>query len=478
MRRWACRRWPRRQIYPLTARIEVNDNYFGTKVADPYRWLENLDSPAVQQWVSAAERAVAAAAGGAAAARLAEEAPHAAVELRALRRARQAAAAIISTCTTTASRTRACCTSPSARTLPGRVLFDPNGVRERCHRGACRVRASEHAARRGLRGLRRRHRLGDLALPPRGGWHGPARHAALHQVLGRLLGARRLGCLLQPLSGGRADGKGDDAARPAVYFHKLGTAQDAGPSRLRGHGPSRRACPRRGSPRTVITSSSRWCDGYEKNGVELLDLRKPGAKRAAAVRCTGTRSTTSSARMAMSSISRPPTTRRAGGSSPSMRAEPAHDWRTVVPEAARRIEQASYVGGRIVASYVEDAHGVARVYERDGTPRGRGAAAGPGTASMASRARATQTETFFSYTDYLTPRAGLSARRGRRTAPRLWREPQVAGGSPTPYVTEQVFYTSKDGTRVPMFITHRRDMAEGRQPARCCCTATAGSTSR
>ena len=40
-------------IYPLTARIEVNDNYFGTKVADPYRWMENLNSPQVHQWVIA-----------------------------------------------------------------------------------------------------------------------------------------------------------------------------------------------------------------------------------------------------------------------------------------------------------------------------------------------------------------------------------------------------------------------------------------
>ena len=38
-------------VYPVTARIEVSDSYFGTKVTDPYRWLENLDSPEVQAWV-------------------------------------------------------------------------------------------------------------------------------------------------------------------------------------------------------------------------------------------------------------------------------------------------------------------------------------------------------------------------------------------------------------------------------------------
>ncbi|HEX4618298.1 MAG TPA: hypothetical protein VH135_01135, partial [Steroidobacteraceae bacterium] len=40
-------------VYPVTARVGVSDNFFGTRVADPYRWLEDLDSPAVVQWVAA-----------------------------------------------------------------------------------------------------------------------------------------------------------------------------------------------------------------------------------------------------------------------------------------------------------------------------------------------------------------------------------------------------------------------------------------
>ena len=40
------------QIYPFTARGNVTDNYFGTKVEDPYRWLENLGSPQVHDWVN------------------------------------------------------------------------------------------------------------------------------------------------------------------------------------------------------------------------------------------------------------------------------------------------------------------------------------------------------------------------------------------------------------------------------------------
>jgi prolyl oligopeptidase len=67
-----------------------------------------------------------------------------------------------------------------------------------------------------------------------------------------------------------------------------------------------------------------------------------------------------------------------------------------------------------------------------------------------------ETETFFSYTDYLTPpqvyRYDVTANKAA-----LWRKAALAESTDA-YVTEQVFYLSKDGTRVPMFITHRRDM--------------------
>src|SRR5438309_1549890 len=39
--------------YPATKKVDVVDDYFGTKVADPYRWLENNDSPEVAAWVAA-----------------------------------------------------------------------------------------------------------------------------------------------------------------------------------------------------------------------------------------------------------------------------------------------------------------------------------------------------------------------------------------------------------------------------------------
>jgi prolyl oligopeptidase len=88
----------------------------------------------------------------------------------------------------------------------------------------------------------------------------------------------------------------------------------------------------------------------------------------------------------------------------------------------------------------------------------------PGLGSAAGfGGRGDDTETFFSYTDYLTPAAvyRYDMTTGSTT---LFRSPSVDFRG-TDYVTEQVFYRSKDGTRVPMFLTHRRDLPkDGRRP--------------
>jgi len=244
-----------------------------------------------------------------------------------------------------------------------------------------------------------------------------------------------------------------------VYFHTLGTAQDHDrlvyevtdhPTRI---------------PAGRVTDDGHYLiitlfDGYERNGVNLLDLRHPGARAQrlffawdALYTFIGARGedlyfrTTKDAPLGrvIALDARAPTT-----------------WRTVVPEGTAALEEATYVGGRIVAKYVEDAHDVARLYERDGRPVGNVPLPGLGGIE-GFQGEGNQTETFFSYTDYLTPRKIFRFEVPANQAT-LWREARAPART-AEFVTEQVFYTSKDGTRVPMYITHRRDMAkDGNQP--------------
>ena len=75
----------------------------------------------------------------------------------------------------------------------------------------------------------------------------------------------------------------------------------------------------------------------------------------------------------------------------------------MVSEGNAAIEAASYVGGRIIVQYVEDAHGVARLYESSG--KLAGTVPLPGLGGIEGfRGEGKSRETFFSYTDYLTPR--------------------------------------------------------------------------
>ncbi|HRQ72890.1 MAG TPA: hypothetical protein PLU35_07675, partial [Phycisphaerales bacterium] len=130
--------------------------------------------------------------------------------------------------------------------------------------------------------------------------------------------------------------------------------------------------------------------------------------------------------------------------------------REVVPQAAETLGSVSYVGGRIVASYLRDAHSMVRVFERDGTHAydvempGLGSAGGFG-------GRGDDPETFFSFTGFTSPSTiyRLDVRTG---AAREFRRSNVRF-NPDDYETKQVFYAGKDGTRVPMFIVHRKGVS-------------------
>ena len=139
------------------------------------------------------------------------------------------------------------------------------------------------------------------------------------------------------------------------------------------------------------------------------------------------------------------------------------DWRAIVPEGADTLEDASLVGGQIVAQYMHDAHSAVRRY----TPGGKliGEVDLPGLGSTAGFAgHAHDTVTYYAYSSFTTPSSvyRFDVSDGKSS---LWRAPRLSGFDASQYVTKQVFYPSKDGTRVPMFITARKGIAlDGNNP--------------
>jgi prolyl oligopeptidase len=130
----------------------------------------------------------------------------------------------------------------------------------------------------------------------------------------------------------------------------------------------------------------------------------------------------------------------------------------IIAEHSDTLESVSLVGGRLIGSYLQDARSAVRVFNLDGSPVRDVDLPGIGRASGFG-GRRDDSETFYSFTSFSTPTAifRYDVATGRST---LLRRPEVRF-SPDDYVTEQVFYDSLDGTRIPMFITFRKDLARG-----------------
>jgi prolyl oligopeptidase len=139
-------------------------------------------------------------------------------------------------------------------------------------------------------------------------------------------------------------------------------------------------------------------------------------------------------------------------------------WRVkeIVPESSDKLEGVSVVGDRFVALYLHDAHSVVKLFKLDGSPDGEIALPGLGTAGGFPGKRKDR-ETFYSFTSFTTPASVFHYDFDKRASEPLF-QPKVKF-NPGDYTTEQVFYNSADGTRVPMFISYKKGMKrDGQTP--------------
>jgi prolyl oligopeptidase len=130
-------------------------------------------------------------------------------------------------------------------------------------------------------------------------------------------------------------------------------------------------------------------------------------------------------------------------------------WRTIIPESKETLLGAAMLDNKFVASYLKDAHSEVKVFDVNGKYLRTMGAPGLGTMGGFGGKRRDK-ETFYSYTSYSTPAAiyRYDMASGKST---VFRKP-VVKFNPDDYETKQVFYVSKDGTHVPMFITAKKGM--------------------
>ena len=137
-------------------------------------------------------------------------------------------------------------------------------------------------------------------------------------------------------------------------------------------------------------------------------------------------------------------------------------WTEIIPQREENLRGVSYVGGHFFAQYLKDAKSEVRVHDTSGrfvrevTLPGIGSAGGFG-------GKSDDPETFYSFTGYTNPGAiyRYDVSTGKSD---VFRKPTF-NADLSRYETRQVFYTSKDGTKVPMFITARKDLTlDGNNP--------------
>lgn len=130
-------------------------------------------------------------------------------------------------------------------------------------------------------------------------------------------------------------------------------------------------------------------------------------------------------------------------------------WKEVIPETDDAIQSVSLIGDQWVVTYLKDALSAVTIYDVAGAKKETWELPGIGTVSGLGGRRSDQ-ESFFTFTSHIVPPTlyRVDWNSGKRT---LFKRPEV-DFDPERFISRQVFYPSKDGTKIPMTITHRKDL--------------------
>jgi prolyl oligopeptidase len=452
--------------YPDTRKVDTVTNYHGTRVADPFRWMEAIESPEVAAWVKA-QNAI---------------------------------------------------TTPYLASLPGRDLFQ------------ARITALYNYARTGLpfweggrwfytknSGLQRQSvwftrrtleapeqvvldpnqlspdgsiALSGFAPSPDGKWlvYGQSEGGSdwvTYYVRDLATGMNTADTIRWVKFGGPSwtnDGRGFFYGRYAeppkgeqlkvklenqtVYYHRLGTPQSQD-TKIYAR-PDHPAWYVFGgvdeTGRYLFVYTSQGTDKNELYVADMGDPMRPNVTAAIRPIVTGHDANYNALGVANGKLylqSDKNTPNRRIVAAPIATPEPSH-WVTVIPEGDMPMEGASLVAGRIGVLSLRDVASIVRLHSLDGTLEREVSMPGLGAASGLV-GRFDRPELFYAFSSPTSP-STVYAYDAVTNASRPFNPPKLTF-DPSRFTTERVFYNSKDGTRVPMFITRRSDLAkDGNNP--------------
>ena len=141
------------------------------------------------------------------------------------------------------------------------------------------------------------------------------------------------------------------------------------------------------------------------------------------------------------------------------------NWQTLIPEAKAVLEGVTMVNDQFAALYNEDAHHSIRLFKLDGSPDGEIPFPALGSVAQINdlglHASRSDDELFYAFQSFLYPTTVFRYDFKTRSA-EVIDSPEL-DFDPTVYETQQVFVTSKDGTKVPMYLTHKKGLKRDRQ---------------
>jgi prolyl oligopeptidase len=138
------------------------------------------------------------------------------------------------------------------------------------------------------------------------------------------------------------------------------------------------------------------------------------------------------------------------------------NWKTLVPEGKDKLQGVGVIDNRFLLSYLKDARSDVRVYDLNGKFVRNVDLPGIGTAAGFGGKRKDK-ETFYAFTSFISPTTIYRYEPAAGTNS-VFRQPKVDFEA-SKYETKQVFYNSKDGTRIPMFLTYKKGLKlDGQNP--------------